>query len=146
MCPHELPRSAKPSFPFRQHTIYTICFDCINIFGENQPRIIGTSYFTSNLAKFDFLVCCGSEWAKKEKLKSFAGYPLIYNRNAIGVLAMFSEKKLHLVDFETSRCILIFVSTSYFHSNSLLSLLSFIFIPILCVRFCLTFCGSGSYI
>jgi len=31
---------------------------------------------------------------------AFAGYPLIYNRNAIGVLAMFSEKKLHLVDFE----------------------------------------------
>lgn len=40
------------------------------------------------------------EWAKKERLKSFAGYPLIYNRNAIGVLAMFSEKKLHLTDFE----------------------------------------------
>jgi DNA-binding Lrp family transcriptional regulator len=40
------------------------------------------------------------EWARKEKLKSFAGYPLIHNRDAIGVLAMFSEKKLHLVDFE----------------------------------------------
>lgn len=40
------------------------------------------------------------EWARKEKLKSFAGYPLTYNRDAIGVLAMFSEKKLNLVDFE----------------------------------------------
>ena len=40
------------------------------------------------------------DWARKEKLKSFAGYPLIYKGNAIGVLAMFSEKKLHLVDFE----------------------------------------------
>ncbi len=40
------------------------------------------------------------EWARKENLKSFAGYPLIYNRNAIDVLAMFSEKKLNLVDFE----------------------------------------------
>ena len=40
------------------------------------------------------------EWARKEKLKSFAGYPLFHNRDAIGVLAMFSEKKLHLVDFE----------------------------------------------
>jgi DNA-binding Lrp family transcriptional regulator len=40
------------------------------------------------------------DWAKKENLKSFAGYPLIYNRNAIGVLGMFSEKKLNLADFE----------------------------------------------
>jgi DNA-binding Lrp family transcriptional regulator len=40
------------------------------------------------------------DWAVREKLKSFAGYPLIYNRDAIGVLAMFSEKKLKLVDFE----------------------------------------------
>ena len=36
----------------------------------------------------------------KENLKSFVGYPLIYNRNAVGVLAMFSEKKLNLADFE----------------------------------------------
>jgi DNA-binding Lrp family transcriptional regulator len=40
------------------------------------------------------------DWAKKENLKSFAGYPLIYNSQAIGVLAMFSEKKLNLLDFE----------------------------------------------
>jgi DNA-binding Lrp family transcriptional regulator len=40
------------------------------------------------------------DWARKEKLRSFAGYPLIYKGSAIGVLAMFSEKKLHLVDFE----------------------------------------------
>jgi DNA-binding Lrp family transcriptional regulator len=40
------------------------------------------------------------DWARKEKLKSFAGYPLIYKGSAIGVVAMFSEKKLNLVDFE----------------------------------------------
>ena len=40
------------------------------------------------------------DWARKEKLRSFAGYPLIYKGSAIGVLAMFSEKKLHVVDFE----------------------------------------------
>lgn len=40
------------------------------------------------------------DWTRKENLSSFAGYPLMYNRNAIGVLAMFSEKKLNLVDFE----------------------------------------------
>lgn len=43
------------------------------------------------------------DWAKKENqenLKSFAGYPLIYKYQTIGVLAMFSEKKLNLLDFE----------------------------------------------
>jgi DNA-binding Lrp family transcriptional regulator len=40
------------------------------------------------------------DWARKENVKSFAGYPLMYNRNAVGVLAMFSEKKLNLIDFE----------------------------------------------
>ena len=40
------------------------------------------------------------EWAKKENLKSFAGYPLIYNGESVGVLAMFSEKKLRPSDFE----------------------------------------------
>jgi hypothetical protein len=40
------------------------------------------------------------EWARKENLKSFTGYPLIYNRNPIGVIAMFSEKKLQVVDIE----------------------------------------------
>ena len=40
------------------------------------------------------------DWAKKEKLKSFAAYPLIYNGNAVAVLAMFSKKKLSHVDFE----------------------------------------------
>lgn len=40
------------------------------------------------------------EWAKKEKLKSYGGYPLIYKGEAIGVLAMFSEKKLSPADFE----------------------------------------------
>ena len=40
------------------------------------------------------------EWAKKEKLKSFAGYPLISKGQSIGVLGMFSEKKLSPADFE----------------------------------------------
>jgi DNA-binding Lrp family transcriptional regulator len=40
------------------------------------------------------------DWARIENLRSFAGYPLIYNRNAVGVLAMFSQKKLNLADFE----------------------------------------------
>jgi DNA-binding Lrp family transcriptional regulator len=40
------------------------------------------------------------DWAKKENLKSFAGYPLMYKDEAIGVLAMFSEKKLLPADFE----------------------------------------------
>lgn len=40
------------------------------------------------------------EWAKKEKFKSFAAYPLIYKGKAIAVIAMFSRKKLNHVDFE----------------------------------------------
>ena len=40
------------------------------------------------------------EWAKKEKLKSFAAYPLIYKKKSIAVLAMFSKKKLTHVEFE----------------------------------------------
>jgi DNA-binding Lrp family transcriptional regulator len=39
-------------------------------------------------------------WAKKENLKSFAGYPLIYKGESVGVLGMFSEKKLRPADFE----------------------------------------------
>ena len=40
------------------------------------------------------------EWAKKEKLKSFAGYHLMSKGQPVGVLGMFSEKKLSPVDFE----------------------------------------------
>jgi DNA-binding Lrp family transcriptional regulator len=40
------------------------------------------------------------EWAKREKLKSFAAYPLLHNDIAIGVIAMFSHKKLNPADFE----------------------------------------------
>lgn len=40
------------------------------------------------------------DWAKKERLKSFAGYPLLSKGRAIGVLGMFSEKKLSPADFE----------------------------------------------
>ncbi len=40
------------------------------------------------------------EWAKKEKLQSFAAYPLIYKGNSVAVLAMFSKKKLSHLDFE----------------------------------------------
>jgi DNA-binding Lrp family transcriptional regulator len=40
------------------------------------------------------------EWAEKEKMRSFGGYPLMYKGEVIGVLAMFSEKKLSPADFE----------------------------------------------
>ena len=40
------------------------------------------------------------DWAKKEKLKSFVAYPLIYKGNSVAVLAMFSNKKLSHLDFE----------------------------------------------
>ena len=40
------------------------------------------------------------DWAKKEKLKSFAAYPLLYKGDAVAVLAMFSKKKLSHLDFE----------------------------------------------
>lgn len=40
------------------------------------------------------------EWATKGKLVSFGGYPLIYNGEAVGVLAMFSQKKLSPAGFE----------------------------------------------
>ena len=40
------------------------------------------------------------DWAKKEKLKSFAAYPLIYKGKSIAVLAIFSKKKQSHVDFE----------------------------------------------
>jgi DNA-binding Lrp family transcriptional regulator len=43
------------------------------------------------------------EWAKKEGLKSFAGYPLMSKSQPIGVLGMFSEKKLSPADFEILR-------------------------------------------
>jgi DNA-binding Lrp family transcriptional regulator len=40
------------------------------------------------------------DWAKKEKLKSFAGFPIFYNGEVVAVLAMFSEKTLSPSDFE----------------------------------------------
>lgn len=40
------------------------------------------------------------DWAKKQKLKSFAAYPLIYKGKSVAVLAMFSKKKLNHLDFE----------------------------------------------
>jgi len=40
------------------------------------------------------------DWARREKLKSFGAYPLIYKGNAVAVLAMFSKKKLSHIDFE----------------------------------------------
>jgi len=33
------------------------------------------------------------DWAKRENLKSYAAYPLIYNGQSVAVLAMFSKKK-----------------------------------------------------
>jgi GAF domain-containing protein len=40
------------------------------------------------------------EWARKENLRSYAGYPLTYKGISIGVLAMFSEKRFSIADFE----------------------------------------------
>jgi hypothetical protein len=40
------------------------------------------------------------EWAKKEELQSFAGYSLTIKGNVIGVLAMFSTRKMQPADFE----------------------------------------------
>jgi DNA-binding Lrp family transcriptional regulator len=40
------------------------------------------------------------DWARREKLQSFAGYPVLYKGRVIGVLAMFSEKKLSSAEFE----------------------------------------------
>ncbi|HEX2169931.1 MAG TPA: hypothetical protein VHF65_06505 [Nitrososphaera sp.] len=37
---------------------------------------------------------------EKEKLRSFAGYPLTYESKMIGVMAMFSEQQLLPADFE----------------------------------------------
>jgi DNA-binding Lrp family transcriptional regulator len=39
------------------------------------------------------------DWAKKERLKSFAGYPLLSKGRAIGVLGMFSKKKAQSCGF-----------------------------------------------
>ena len=39
-------------------------------------------------------------WAKRENLKSFATYPLIYKEKSVAVLAMFSKKKITHVEFE----------------------------------------------
>ncbi len=40
------------------------------------------------------------DWAKKEKLRSFAGYPILYKGEIVAVLAMFSQKTLTPEDFE----------------------------------------------
>jgi DNA-binding Lrp family transcriptional regulator len=39
-------------------------------------------------------------WAEKEKLRSFAGYPITHAGKPIGVLAMFSKKILSPIEFE----------------------------------------------
>jgi len=40
------------------------------------------------------------DWAKKQRLRSFAGYPLTYKKKAMGVLAMFSEEQFSPSAFE----------------------------------------------
>ena len=40
------------------------------------------------------------EWVKKEKLLSFAAYPILYKQDAVAVLAIFSKKKFSTIDFE----------------------------------------------
>ena len=65
------------------------------------------------------------EWAKKEKLKSFAGYPLVSKGQSIGVLGMFSEKKLSPADFEILGVFCDHVSkelTSFFSAAEFLSI------------------------
>ena len=65
------------------------------------------------------------EWAKKEKLKSFAGYPLVSKGQSIGVLGMFSEKKLSPADFEILGVFCDQVSkelTSFFSAAEVLSI------------------------
>jgi hypothetical protein len=37
---------------------------------------------------------------KKANLRSFAGFPLIFQNKSLDVLAMFSEKRLKPADFE----------------------------------------------
>jgi DNA-binding Lrp family transcriptional regulator len=65
------------------------------------------------------------EWAKKERLKSFAGYPLMSKGQPIGVLGMFSEKKLSPADFEILRVFCDQISNelaSFFSAAELLSI------------------------
>ena len=65
------------------------------------------------------------EWAKKERLKSFAGYPLISKGQPIGVLGMFSEKKLSPADFEILRVFCDQISNelaSFFNAAEFLSI------------------------
>jgi len=40
------------------------------------------------------------DWVKKEKLLSFAAYPLLYKQQGVAVLAIFSRKKFSTIDFE----------------------------------------------
>jgi DNA-binding Lrp family transcriptional regulator len=65
------------------------------------------------------------EWAKKERLKSFAGYPLMSKGQPIGVLGMFSEKKLSPSDFEILRVFCDQISNelaSFFNAAEFLSI------------------------
>jgi DNA-binding Lrp family transcriptional regulator len=65
------------------------------------------------------------EWAKKERLKSFAGYPLMSSGQPIGVLGMFSEKKLSPADFEILRVFCDQISNelaSFFNAAEFLSI------------------------
>jgi DNA-binding Lrp family transcriptional regulator len=65
------------------------------------------------------------EWAKKERLKSFAGYPLMSKGQPIGVLGMFSEKKLTPADFEILRVFCDQISNelaSFFNAAEFLSI------------------------
>jgi DNA-binding Lrp family transcriptional regulator len=65
------------------------------------------------------------EWAKREGLKSFAGYPLMSKGQPIGVLGMFSEKKLSPADFEILRVFCDQISNelaSFFNAAEFLSI------------------------
>jgi signal transduction protein with GAF and PtsI domain len=81
-----------------------------NIHGEFSKVLIDSSLEIAYVAKTKTPVISNDvtkdprikhpDWAKREKLKSFAAYPLLHNNKAIGVIAMFSHKKLNSADFE----------------------------------------------
>ncbi len=45
------------------------------------------------------------DWARNEGMASFAGYPLMVSTRVLGVLAIFSKKKINLDKYETMRSI-----------------------------------------
>ena len=63
------------------------------------PAIMRKKPFVTNDLPHDPLTR-HPDWVKKEKLLSFAAYPLLYKQEAVAVLAIFSRKKFSTIDFE----------------------------------------------